>query len=100
MSVEPLFREDAPVPRDTMKQQVLEDFKMTALAGIPDQKLEISYNPDDGSDIIVKLIDPHAASGYLVLKDQSAYRDWLDAQLYEPSQDEVQEAINRGSRTP
>jgi hypothetical protein len=97
-SVEPLFREDAPVPKDTMKKQVLEDFKLHNLIGVADQKLQINFNPDDGSDIIVKLIDPHAASGYLVFQDEKAYKDWLDVQLFDPSQDEIEEAA-RGKRS-
>lgn len=99
-SVEPLFKEEAPVPKETLRAQVVEDFKFRNLIGIPDQKIEISYNPDDGDDILLKVIDPHAASGYLVFQDQDAYKSWLDAQLYEPSQDEIQEAAKRGTRTP
>lgn len=96
ISVEPLFAEEAPVPKDTFKQQALDDFKSGNLAGVPDQKLEINFNPEDGSDIIVKLIDPHAAAGYLVFQDESAYSNWLSAQLYEPSQDEIMEAAQHG----
>lgn len=98
-SVEPLFKEEAPVPKDTLRGAVLEDFKLRELAGVPDQKLEISFNPDEGGDIIIKLIDPHAASGYLVFQDEAAYRNWLDSELYQPSQDEIEEASSRGSGT-
>lgn len=95
--VKSLFEEDSPVPEGTLKQTVVDDFKMKELIGIPDSKLEISFNPDDGSDIIIKLIDPHAASGYLVFQDENAYNDWLGKQLYEPSQDEIEEASSHGA---
>lgn len=95
-SVEPLFKDESAAPGDTLKQIVLEDFKLNNLTGVPDQKLEISFNPDDGGDILIKRIDPHAASGYLVFQDETAYNDWLNKQLYEPSQDEIEEAASRG----
>jgi hypothetical protein len=95
-SVEPLFKDESAVPKDTLKQMVTEDFKLNQLAGIPDGKLEISFNPEDGGDILIKVIDPHAASGYLVFQDESAYNDWLGKQLYEPTQDEIEEAASRG----
>lgn len=95
-SLEPLFEDEAPIPKDSLKEAVVDDFKLKA--GVPDDKLEISFNPEDGSDIIIKLIDPHAASGYLVFQGEAAYNDWLNQQLYEPSQDEIQEAAG-GTRT-
>jgi hypothetical protein len=95
-SVESLFEDHAPTPKDTLKQVVLDDFKLNNLTGTPDQKLEISFNPDEGGDILIKVIDPHAASGYLVFQDEPAYSDWLNKQLYEPSQDEIEEAASRG----
>lgn len=98
-SVEPLFKDNVAAPKDTLRQVVVDDFKLNHLAGVPDQKLEISFNPDDGGDILIKLIDPHAASGYLVFQDETAYNDWLNTQLYEPSQDEIAEAASRGSRS-
>jgi len=96
-SIEPLFSEESPIPKDTLKAEIIEDFKLKELTGIPDQNLEISFNPDEGSDIIIKLIDPHAASGYLVFQDEAAYNDWVSRQLYEPSQGEIEEAANRGT---
>jgi hypothetical protein len=96
-SVDPLFREESAVPKDTLVQVVLEDFKINHLAGVSDQKLEISFNTDEGDDILIKLIDPHAASGYLVFQDEEAYNNWLGVQLYEPSQDEIGEAASRGA---
>lgn len=95
-SVTPLFEDEAPVPEETLKQAVVEDFKGKNMVGVWDRKLEISFNPEDGGDILIKLIDPHAATGYLVFQDESAYNDWLNKQLYEPSQDEIQEAASRG----
>jgi hypothetical protein len=96
--VEPLFEDTSAIPQDTLKQVVLEDFRMNNLAGVPDNKLEISFNPEEGGDILVKLIDPHAATGYLVFQGEQAYRDWLNRELYEPSQDEIQEAARHGIR--
>ena len=93
----PLFDDESPVPKDTLKQDVADDFKIKELAGVMDNKLEISFNPEEGSDIIIKLIDPHAASGYLVFQDEAAYTDWLNKELYEPSQDEIEEAATRGT---
>lgn len=98
-SVDSLFDDTAGVPKDTLKESVVEDFKLNNLAGIPDQKLEISFNPEDGGDILIKVIDPHAATGYLVFQDEKAYNDWLNVNLYEPSQDEIQEAVRRGQRS-
>ena len=98
-SVQPLFEEESSIPKDALKQAVVEDFKLSELSGVPDSKLEISFNPEEGGDIIIKLIDPHAASGYLVFQDEEAYNDWLSKELYEPSQDEIEEAASRGKRS-
>lgn len=96
LSVEPLFKDESAAPEATLKQVAVEDFKLNNLAGVPTQNMEISFNPEDGGDILIKVIDPHAASGYLVFQDETTYNDWLGKQLYEPSQDEIQEAASRG----
>lgn len=96
-SVEPLFSGEGAVPEDTLKKAVVDHFKMVHLPGVPEHKLEISFNPEDGGDILIKQIDPHAASGYLVFQDETAYNDWLNAQLYEPSQEDMAEAAQRGA---
>jgi hypothetical protein len=93
-SVGALFEDSAAVPEDTLKQAVIDDFKLNNLAGIQDGKIQISFNPDEGGDILIKVIDPHAATGYLVFQDEKTYNDWLQAQLYEPSKDEVEGAVS------
>jgi hypothetical protein len=98
-SVKPLFDDDVAIPKTTLVQEALEDFKLNNLTGIQEQKMEISFNPDGGGDILIKVIDPHAATGYLVFQDEEGYKSWLNAQLYEPSQDEIQEAASRGQRS-
>lgn len=98
-SMAPLFDDESAVPEGTLKEAVIADFKLNQLAGTPDEKLEISFNAGDGGDILIKLIDPNAAQGYLVFQDETAYNDWLNRQLYEPTQDEIEEAASRGSRS-
>jgi hypothetical protein len=95
--VQPLFEDQSPVPEGTLQQAVIDDFKLNNLAGVPEQKIQISFNTEEGGDILIKVIDPHAASGYLVFQDESAYKHWLNVQLYEPSQDEIQEAARNGT---
>lgn len=95
-SIEPLFAETASIPKDTIKKQVVQDFRHKNLVGVLDNKLEIRFDPEEGGDILIKVIDQHAATGYLVFQDENTYRDWLNAQLYEPTQGEIAEAANHG----
>jgi hypothetical protein len=95
--VQDLFRKDAPIPRDALKMNVVEDVKLRVFTGLPQDKLEISFNSPDGDDIILKVVDPQAAAGYLVFQDEQEYNGWLQQELFQPSQDEVEEAASRGS---
>jgi len=91
-NLEELHKDEAPIPKDSLKQDVVDDFKFKELAGKGEASIKITLNPEDGSDILIKVIDPHAAAGYLVFQDDASYKDWLSQQLYEPSQDEIEEA--------
>lgn len=98
--VEDLFKPEAPIPKGTLKAQVIEHLKSAEFIGVSEDRLQISFNPPDGDDIILKVVDPHAATGHLVFQGEDQYNDWLSDSLYEPSQDEIEEAARRGSRTP
>jgi len=94
-SVDPLFQEQAPIPRELLKGQVIDDFKRNFLTGTPDTAIKIDDSEyHEGGGIMVKVISPEAAAGYLAFEDGENYAEWLRQSLYEPTQDEVQEAMN------
>lgn len=94
-SVQPLFQEEAPIPRELLKGQVVEDFKRTFLTGTADNEIEIDDSQwDEGGGIMVKAVTPHASAGYLDFQDQADYQGWLAQSLYQPTQDEIQEAMS------
>jgi hypothetical protein len=97
-SLESLFKEPQDTPAEALKHTIIADVKLRVFTGMPESAIDISDDPANPTDMIVKLIDPQAAAGYLVFQGESEYDDWLKAQLYEPSQAEIQEAGQRGSR--
>lgn len=68
------------VPKSTIKARVLEDLKLNALNGVSEQSTDIDFDPDDGSDILVKKIDPEKALGYQVFSDVNSYFARLEAE--------------------
>ena len=82
-------------PVDELKKIVAQDAQLKyGLKGFPEQiKLDVASE----SDIISKQVDPHSAMGYLVFKDEDEYNSWMQAQLFEPTQDQVMEALSDGS---
>jgi hypothetical protein len=96
-SVEPLFRETAPVPKELLKTTVIDDFKRNFLTGTLDSQIEVDDSQyDESGGIMVTVISPEAAAGYLAFDDQENYEDWLRQSLYVPTQDEIQEALPSG----
>lgn len=49
---------------------------------------------EDGDELVVKAIDPFVSQGYNVFKDNSEYRSWLRATMYEPEDSEIMEGLN------
>ena len=93
-SVDPLFHEQAPVPRELLKGVMLDDFKRNFLTGTPDTDIKVDDSQyDEGGGIMVKTISSEAAAGYLAFEDKGDYQSWLSQSLYEPSQEEIQEAL-------
>jgi hypothetical protein len=74
--------------KSLIKDEVLKRIKSTG------QNLEII---DREEGFIVKVVDPDESQGYNKFKTVGEYQEWLNSSLYEPTQDEIQEASN-GSR--
>ncbi len=84
--VEDLFTQDGGIPRELLRDKVLEDIKQTRFIGIPEIDLDVNLEPPDGSDILItKLIDPKKALGYRVFDSAEDYYSNLAAELYVPS---------------
>lgn len=64
------------------------------LKGFPSQ---IQLDVSEPSAIISKQVDPQAAMGYLVFKDEPDYNSWMSKELFMPTQDQVLEALHNGS---
>jgi hypothetical protein len=87
--IESLFREEGPVPPRLMKDSIVQDFKDKELIGVPDAELRISFPLQDGDDILIHRIDPENALGYSVYASEEDYFNHLQAELYEPTDEEI-----------
>lgn len=97
ISFEPLtslFEEEPGNLSDLFKDAALTTLKHTELIGVPDVELQINFNPEDGSDILVKRIDPEKALGYSVFEGEEDYFNRLSAELYSPTEAEIEEALD------
>jgi len=93
VSFEPLhelFEEDSPVPKELMKSDVVSDLRMKSFAGVPDASLRINFSGSEGDDILIHRVDPENALGYSVYASEKDYFDRLSAELYEPSEEDIQ----------
>lgn len=79
---------------DNIKHSVTTDVKMSLLSGIPESKLKIDFSPSDGSDIVIKSVDPEKALGYSLHADTQSYYENLGASLHVPEDDELLGGIN------
>lgn len=83
--IEDLFSQDGGIPKDLLRNKIIEDIKEKHFIGIPESYLEVELEPADGSDILItKLIDPKKALGYRVFDDLEDYYNNLSAELYVP----------------
>jgi hypothetical protein len=98
-STRALFEEETPYTKADFLPSVIARLRQTKFPGVPESSLEITSQEGDPDAIIVKRVDPFAATGYLAFQSEQEYGDWLSASLYEPTQDEVEEAMNRGNGT-
>ena len=87
--IEELFSPEGPVPPGLLKEAVIRDFKDKALIGVPDAELRISFSPPEGDDILIRRIDPENALGYSVYASEEEYFDHLQAELYEPTEEDI-----------
>ncbi len=74
---------------NTIKHAVTTDVKISLLAGTPDSKVMIDFSPSDGSDIVIKSVDPEKALGYSQYADTQSYYENLSASLYAPDDNEL-----------
>lgn len=88
-SMSDLFRDDSSIPKDALKHDILKDLKTKELVGISDDKLNISFQGDEGDDILIRVVDPRAAVGYLVHQDETEYNDWMASNLKDPSDEDI-----------
>lgn len=45
----------------------------------------------------IAVIDGHSSMGYNVFKSGEEYDSWMKQSLHEPTQDQIEEAMNRGN---
>jgi len=76
-----LFDPEGPVPKELLTGQVYEDFRKKYMIGVPDGKIEVTFQPNESSDILIKKIDPEKALGYSTFTSDSDYFDRLDQEL-------------------
>lgn len=81
-----LFEEDSPAPKGSMKQNIIEHLRLSRIAGVPEYRVNIDLEPDDGSDIIVRVVDLENALGYRVYKGEEDYFNQLSADLHVPQE--------------
>jgi len=86
-----LFEQDAPAPKDTMKQNIVEDLRFKRLAGLPEYRLNINLEPSDGSDILIKVVDLENALGYRIYEGEDNYFQQLSADLHVPQEHDFKE---------
>ena len=84
-----LFEPDVAVPKDLLKEAVVKDFKNKELIGVPDTTLRITFSSPEGSDILIQKLDPENALGYSVYTDEEDYFNHLQAELYEPTEEDI-----------
>jgi hypothetical protein len=82
--IEDLFDKDGGINPAMFKDKVLEQVKQTTLIGVPEARLAIDFEPTDGSDILIRTIDPEKALGYQVHDGLDDYYKSLDRDLYVP----------------
>ncbi|NBO55675.1 MAG: hypothetical protein EBU84_14040 [Actinobacteria bacterium] len=75
--------------KDLFKSSVVGDIKMTQFAGTPEVLLQVEFDTADGSDILVRKVDPENALGYSVFSDQDDYYLKLSDSLYDPPDEEI-----------
>lgn len=92
--LEALFGDSPAYAKELLKTHVLADFKDKELIGIPEDRLRIHFNPENGDDILIHKIDPENALGYSVYPNEKDYFDRLSASLYEPSEGEISGGLN------
>lgn len=92
--VQALFKPESALPqRDETLRTVFEDFKTKDLAGVPETSLEVTFQPDDESDILIRKVDPEKAQGYQTYRGEEDYFAQQHADLYVP---ELIEGRTRG----
>ena len=69
-------------------------FKEDAMAKVMESGRPIEIVEERPDGFTYKVIDQHASQGYNVFKSKDEYNQWLQASLYEPSQDEMEGALN------
>lgn len=76
-----LFEPEQTVPKDLIVKHVYDDFKGKFLIGVPEIKLEVTFQGDESSDILVKKIDPEKALGYSTFSSESDYFERFGSEL-------------------
>lgn len=89
-TVEDLFSPEEFIPKDLLKQSVFQHFKDSVLIGIPDAAIEVDFEPEDMSDILVRKIDPEKALGYRLFENEDSYFSYLNKQLYIPKESDFE----------
>lgn len=92
--LDPLFESSPGDTSQLFKTMVFEDIKLTRLGGVLSTQIQVDFAPKDGSDILIRKLDPENALGYSVYADLSDYYQHLSASLYQPSDEEILGALD------
>mgnify|MGYP006275967873 CR=1 FL=1 len=86
ITFESLFDErSAVIDKSLFKEAVVSDMRTT---------MHVIDTEDTEDGLIVKAIDPLRSKGYNKFESNEDYTQWLQASLYQPSHEEIQEALN------
>lgn len=77
-----LFEKDeSSVSPQLLRDQVLQDFKQTQLAGIAEADIEVTFQDQEDNAILVRVVDPEKARGYQIYSGEEDYFNQLQAEL-------------------
>lgn len=87
--LEPLLNPENTISKDLFKHAVLENMKVTVFPGVSERELEIDFQGNEESDILIKKVDPENALGYKVFQSADAYFQNLQLEMTPPSREQI-----------
>lgn len=84
------------IESETIKQAVSSDFREKELIGVPDPAVRIDFSPSDGSDILIKKIDPEEALGNRLFKSEDDYYEQMRLDQFSEADAAVSSGVTNG----